>query len=278
MIGLFDRKLTLVATDAFGKITEITQDDARMAFEFQRAISYSPGAMSISMYQLQDALEGAIRSAQSINLIVQENKRVNVFSGDGITVEAGYQEGKRTTTAMAIDGDAFLSSFASFTLAAGSTLHQLLEACSTRGSVTIPIGTYPPVMAAIRLPRAVTVHGNAMTRIRQSAASVGAVCYVQSGTLHLVLPDIPQAAPMLLSAETGLIGEPMKTEFGAVFQTRMLPLLLNDMVKIESDTVSGAFRIVSASGRGDTKSGEWQCTYTAIDNTVMAAKNSGIWR
>jgi hypothetical protein len=278
VIGLFDRKLTLSITDAFGHITEITQDDARMAFAFQRAISYSPGAISIDLFQLPGEIEGAVRSAQSLNLIAQDTKRVNLFSGDGVLVETRYQDGKKITSIMAIDGDTFITSFASFTLAAGNTLHQLLEACAARGSVSISIGSYPPVMDAIRLPRAVSVHGNAMARIRQLAASVDAACFVQNGSLHIVSADIPQAAPMLLNVETGLIGEPKKTETGAAFQTRVLPLLLNDMVQIESETINGIFRIVAASGRGDTKSGEWQCTYTAIDNTVMAAKNSGIWR
>ena len=278
VIGLFDRKLTLAITDAFGVITEITQDDARMVFAFHRAITISPGAANIDLFQLPGDLEGAVRSAQSLNLIAQETKRVNLFSGDGMTAETRYQEGKKITSITAIDGDAFHSSFNSFSLAACSTLYQLLEACATRGTVVIPIGTYPPVMDSIRLPRAVSVHGNAMARIRQLAASVGAACYVQSGILNLVAADVPQSAPMLLNAETGLIGEPKKTETGATFQTRMLPLLLNNMVQIESETINGIFRIVAATGRGDTKYGEWQCTYTAIDNTIMAAKNSGIWR
>ncbi len=278
VIGLFDRKLTLVVTDDFGKSTEITQDDVHMAFAFQRAISYSPGAMSIDLYQLPSDLEGAVRSAQSISLIAQESKRVNLFSGDGVTPETRFQDGKKISSIMAIDGDVFMASFASFALAAGSTLHQLLDACAARGSAGINIGSYPPVMDAIRLPRAISVHGNALARIRQLAASVGAACYVQNGVLHLVPADVPQAIPFLLNAETGLIGEPKKTETGAAFQTRVLPLLLNNMVQIESDTLNGVFRIVAASGRGDTRSGEWQCSYTAIDNTVMAARNSGIWR
>jgi len=278
VIALFDRKLTLSVKDAFGHITDITQDDARMVFAFQRAISYSPGAINIDLFQLPSDLEGAVRSAQSLNLIAQDTKRVNLFSGDGVTTETGYKDGKKITSVIAIDGDAFYSSFASFTLAAGSTLRQLLDACSSRGSVTISIGSYPSTMDAIHLPRAVSLHGNTMTRIRQLAASVGAACFVQNGTLHLVPADAPQASPTLLNAETGLIGEPRKIEFGVAFQTRVLPLLLNDMIQIESDTINGIFRIVAASGRGDTKSGEWQCSYIAIDNTVMAAKNSGIWR
>ena len=278
VIALFDRKVSLSLVDAFGQATEITQDDARIVFSFQRAISHSPGSISIDIYQLPSDLEGAARSAQSIILTAQETKRMNLFVGDGVTSETRYQEGKKISSILSIDGDAILKTFASFTLAAGSTLHQAVAACAEHGSSHISIGAYPPIMEQIRLPRAMSVHGSALARIRQLAASVGASCYIHNGTLNLVSEELPAAAHTLLNVDTGLIGEPKKTEYGAVFQTRMLPLLLNDAIQLESETINGIFRIIAVTGYGDTKSGEWQCTYTAIDNTAMAAKNSGIWR
>lgn len=249
-----------------------------MRFHFRRSILGSPGSLDITVIQPSDDMAGAIGNAKSIKLITTDTARSILFSGEAVTYETLYPDGVRTTSLLSMDGDAFNSSFASFTLSAGCSLYQLLEACASRGSTMIPIGSYPEFMRSVRLPRAVTVHGNAMVRIKQLAASVGAACFVQDGLLHLVPADVPTKSPARVSADTGLSGEPKKTDFGVVFQMQMRPFSLNDLVQIESDTLNGVFRIVASYGSGDTKSGEWKCTHTAIDNTVMAAKNSGIWR
>lgn len=249
-----------------------------MRFQFTRAISPSPGSLSISISSLSDTLDGSVRGAQTVNLSTQDSGAVLLFSGEAASIDTSYADGNRATILNAIDGDSFFSSFASFTLAAGNTLYQLLEACASRGTVPIPIGSYPAEMESIRLPRAVSVHGNAMQRIRQLAASIGAECFVQDGLLYVVGIEVATDLQTALTPDMGLVGTPTKTEYGAVFQTRMRPVALNRLVRIESDLLTGAYRVVSVTGNGDTQSGDWVCTHIGIDMASMPVKNSIIWR
>lgn len=249
-----------------------------MNFRFQRAISDSPGTLSMIIYQPSVILEGALRNAQRLSLVAQEEKRVSLFDADSVEVSSHYDNGERIAVVSVIDGDAFSHAFVSFTHSAGSTLYQLLDACATKGNVTIPIGSYPPSLHDIRLPRAVTVHGGAMSRIRQIARAVDAACFIQNGILQIVGTEAPTKIPVLLREDAELVGTPSKTEYGAEFKTRMLPLSLNELVQLESSTLNGTYRIISAAGHGDTKSGDWVCSYIAIDNNAFGVKNSSVWR
>jgi len=101
---------------------------------------------------------------------------------------------------------------------------------------------------------------------------------LQNGVMQVKKPhDVMSKEVYLLSAETGLLGIPAKvaaTESGSTGANEQgwdVQYFLNgsihidDYVKVESETVTGYFRVYSIDMEGDNVSGDWICTARLLE-------------
>lgn len=115
--------------------------------------------------------------------------------------------------------------------------------------------------------------GYAKDLITKGCDCCGLTWSIQNGVMHIKRPgDVLDTEVYVLSAETGLVGIPARvceaasetaTEKQIGWDVTYLmnaAINIDDYVRLESEAVSGYFRVYSIQIEGDNVSGDWVCT------------------
>lgn len=245
---------------------EIT--NLRVAFKIQRSHKQDPSPGHIAVYNLAESTRSrlATKGLQAQLEAGYSNSLPLIYSG-GIERVNDKREGPdRVTILECDDGSAALAQArvskafkagARFTdvfkdladslgVNAGQALEQFKEGNFDRGLQQLANG--------------LVVHGPAREALDQLARSVGIEWSIQNGELVYTRPGQPLPGQVVrLAHGSGLIGTPQRGEQGVV---RAKSLILAGIeparkVRLESEHVSGFFRVDAAVYNGDSHGDEW---------------------
>lgn len=128
------------------------------------------------------------------------------------------------------------------------------------------------------LPNGFSFVGAAKDLLSKVCSSSGLTWSIQNGVLQVKKPgDVMSREVYLLTPDTGLIGIPKAVQISDEEGTNTtkrgwdVEYLMNaainidDFVKLETQTVSGYFRVYSLDIEGDNVSGSWMCTARLLE-------------
>ena len=257
----------------------------RCTFSVEKNMDEEPNYSIIKIYNL---------ATETLNAIVSK--------GDGVIIEAGYENGAfglifnaeiiqwikgkddSTDTYLKLvcqDSDHLLTSaFVAKTLAAGATHQDVVDLCAAGYGVgTMDIENSP-------LPRAKTLFGLTRYYLHRVAVSNDAHFYVDDGEINIVSASYAAGEGPDLRPDTGLIGTPEQTEYGISGQCLLDPRLkLNQMIHVSSEYVveeeaskgteitalptDGNYRITKLTYEGDTRGDTWYVNFEAVNDAIF---------
>lgn len=132
---------------------------------------------------------------------------------------------------LCVDGANLLSAnFVSKTLNKGINQRQIVDAVCEKSLVRIPTNDITQGLSGQKLPRGKVIFGEPIDLIADVARGNGASYWIDDGKLNMSkLTDVAEDEAIVQSPETGLVGMPTQTQYGANFK-----LLLNPAVKMRS--------------------------------------------
>lgn len=198
-----------------------------------------------------------------------------IFRGDLRTAlsEQG-EDGTWTTTIEGEDGGrAVLWSRVNRSFPAGTRVDTVVRACAE--AMGVGVGNTEEAVQGLQLERAgatftegTVLSGPAPDELDGVLRSVGMTWSVQNGVLQLLRRgQALQATAVRLTADTGLVGTPVRAADGTV----NVKLLLNPdvypgrQIRLDSPNVRGFFRVRKAKYGGDTSAQPWYVTAECLE-------------
>lgn len=249
----------------------------RMSFKVSKSIDKTPNTAEVRIFNLsRDTREGMKKGQPLILSVGYLETMASVFTGEvrhvtnelqGATWVTKIQSGEgeksfnvsrfaksygRGTSVIAIVRDAI----AATSLNPGNAEAAFSE--TARGNLTT-------------FARGYVAHGRAIETINALARSVGLTVSVQGGAFQFLRKGAAPGEAVLLRAGSGLIGSPVfsssKTEKGpgrVLAKSLLQPgILCGGQVRIESEIVTGSFKVLKLEVSGDTHGAEWQSAIEA---------------
>ena len=292
------RKWRVLVTDAKDEVA-LDVSDLHITFEARYARETESFA-TVRIYNLNRETETRI-----------------ISEGDRVIVEAGYQsEGDSKAgqygvifdgqviypsrskesntdyvlTLLCVDGSNKLNkNFVSMACRRGQNQRQLLQAACANARVPIPVDYISQGLSPQKLPRGKVLFGVAKDMVENIARGNAATYYMVNGVLKVTKTTDPvDGEGIVVTPETGLIGTPTQTQYGADFK-----LLLNPSVKLgmliqlknseinerqakpgEGQTPLDTDRIYQAievTFVGDTRGNDWYTNVTGISRDGKGA-------
>lgn len=272
---LYDRKATLVIAPVSGQAgRDLT--GLRVAFEVKKTSASHANTATIKVWNLSETTRNMIL-AKKMALILRagygDGTLPLIASGVVQRVEHIPQPPEVMTEIEIRDGGLGLDdSKVRRAYPAGTPVSRIVEEI---------LGTMPDVgkgsLAASSLSKTLPgkrcFSGSARHALDVLAGAYGFEWSVQDGLAQFVDrtgSTKPQATATVLSATSGLIGSPTKTNAGAKAKALLQPQINpGEFVKLESGFVSGYFKALTVEHRGDTHGEEWE--------TEIEAKAIGKW-
>jgi hypothetical protein len=247
----------------------------RITFEIEKNSESTANPAKVSIYNLSHTSRAELEATDNVMILeagysglpetgTGTNLTSVLFSGDIskvitvrrgpdliTTLEAGDAEKKLRTTH--ID-----QSFAEFASAA-----QVINTLANKFQLTI--GSIMDIGTDI-FKSGLSLSGLVSDNLDLITKKMGLEWHVQDGELHIMKPDKSTLeTAVLLNKDTGLVGIPSKTEKGVEFTS-----LLNTQIRpgravqLQSELISGLFRVRRAKYQGDTAGGSWTVSVEAV--------------
>jgi hypothetical protein len=265
-----EAKLT-VAPIAGGAGIVVT--DLRIAFDSQATSTSEPNKATVSIYNLNSASRGLIETeGQGVVLeagykgntwreVVGKVGRVEHVPAGGIDIITKIQVEDGKTD---LYGATFSRSYAS-----GTSKAQILR--DVLASMTdIEIGALTASGLSGNISGPLALAGRARVVADRLARAWGFEWSIQGGVAHALDSTGTRVSTVLavkLSPSSGLLDAPTKTDRGCSFSALLSPAFPGDPVILESETLSGNFKIESRAARGDTGAtgpGSWGINCEAV--------------
>jgi len=239
----------------------------RVAFRIERTSQKEPNPGEVTIWNLAKDSRTLIESAKlPLALSVGYSGFLfQIYSGD-LTYAASQKQGVDWVTKIQLGDGAkqFKSARINTSLAAATPLSAAIQAASAALAV-LPgnIGTH---LSNIRpgapqaFPKGIVLSGKAEEVLDKLLKSAGYEWSIQDGQLQVLAPTEPAPGAMAqLSADSGLVGAPERSDKGAVkgrclIQPDILP---GRLVSIVSFTVTGVFKVERVVFSGDSWGQDW---------------------
>lgn len=252
----------------------------RVTFEIDKTSDSIPNPGKVTIYNLSSDSRAKFEEKNAVmileagysglgaapilaQLFVGDIKRATTTrSGPDIvtTIEAGDEETKLRTTH--ID-----QSFSNFTSAA-----DVIKALASK--LGVAVGTITTAAKDV-FQNGVSLSGLVSDNLDNVTKKLGLEWSVTDGELNVLAPNKATSEPaVLVNKSTGLIGVPSKRqaddgkkgsftgiEFASLLNTEIRP---GRAIKLESEQITGIFRVRRARYRGDTHGGEWRVDVEAV--------------
>ena len=268
--------------------------DLRCVFSVNKSINETPNYSHIIIYNLASNTIAKIKNGWIVILSAgyKDGNYGMIFTGEVVQHYVTREEGVNTLLHLICqDGDAFLNgSFTVKTLEKGSSAMDVVSACADLP--TNQIGQQ--VKGKPAYIRGKVMFGMSAKYLRGVAKTTETQFYVEDRKINIVgAKDYGPNEAVLLTPETGLIGDPTQTDNGVSGQCLINPSIkLNTLIKIDSSYIvtkaldnaesaklsfasDGVYRITKLTYEGDTHGDPWYCTFEAIDRASDAATGSG---
>lgn len=270
----------------------------RMTFEVKKTDTETPNSAVIKVWNLS---ENSLQRAQKEfdRVILQAGYTGNmglIYSGNIIGTRVLRENGVNTILELTCgDGDeAYLCTVINKTLAAGAKPGDVLEEAQKGfGEFGVTKGD-APVFEGQPLPRGKVMFGAARKYMRDTCRTNDCSWSIQDGTLSICPREkyLPGEA-VVLTAKTGLIGQPQQTNEGVKVKCLLNHgLRVNGRIKIDNASVlmaqvsadgksekklaklgtDGFYRILQINYSGDTHAQNWYCDMVCVAIDASGAK------
>lgn len=260
-----------------------------ISFSIERTDASALNTTKISLWNLnQTQLDTLSRTNCSIELCAGYMNRLPcIFRGTVTNVVTELDGADRMTEIEAIDGFAEIKdTFVTMSYRGKTKVNVVLESVALKLSLPIVYSKSAKKMVADAEFSSGYYYVGAAKNVLTAACNTAKVSWsIQNGTLQIRKAGEPITdTAQILSSETGLIGVPKKIYNSAVaagentgsslqdslFGYEVVYLLngaigVNDMVKLESKTITGIFRVNKLTIDGDNLEGDWQCTAQLVE-------------
>lgn len=284
---LFGRKYRVIVVMEDGQAFEVSQLHCK--FSIAKTYFLTPNQSEITIYNL---------SAESENAIIKQGQKIvieagyegglygRIFEGN-ILQPLRYKEDETTyaLTLYSLDGNRYiLYSFINQTLVAGQTSRDVAEACASRATIPIEIGSISDNFNTDPLPRAKVLFGMSRDYMNQIANQNNAAFSVQDGKAEFNTLEDQSTTIFKLSPETGLLGTPQQIENGISFKCLLNPqITIGTAVQIDNSLIraqhyetgtvirqldnDGIYKVYNIKHVGDTRGNDW---YTECEAVAQA--------
>jgi len=255
----------------------------RVVFATHHADCETPNHADIRVYNLAEETARRIRR-EFTNVVLQagyEGSFGTIFSGQVRQIRLGRESGTDTyLDILASDGDrAYNFATVNTTLAAGSTA---TDQVTTAQKAMVAEGAkagHTPELGGPTLPRGRVMYGMARTSMRDAAQATDTTWSIQNGAVQMVpVQSYLPGEAVVLTSETGLIGQPEQTNEGIKIRSLLNPRLrVGGRIKLDNASIKefrteikvgafnkaprldddGYYRILAIDWRGDTRGGDW---------------------
>ena len=258
------------------QVGELVTGELDVSFKIQRTLAARAGTCELEIHNL---------TPEHRRHILRAPRRTTYVS-----VDAGYLEGASrlftgdlrkaipvrdgpnwTVKVSAGDGEhAYRTARVSRSFAAGTPLHVAADALAD--AMGVGVGNAREQLASATLgatgsafPEGTVLQGQAAAELTRICASAGLQWSIQDGNLQLLpLGGALQRTAIRLAADSGLVEAPevvnrRTINVKALLQPGLVP---GQQVVVDSDVVSGVWRISEAAYAGDTAGQEWTASLT----------------
>ena len=264
MARLYIRQASVVI--GFGGGASITVDGLRIRFQINRSIKPSQ-ASSVMITNLAAATATRIEEGETLRLTAgYRDGRSGILMLGAITDVDSRREGvdRTTTITMDVGKDRSELRFAQ-SYGAGATAHIVLQDIAAAMGLSLGdlagIADEPLPYYAADLP--VDAAMTAILRPLQTVATEvdGQLVFTPMGAE----PGHSGTGAITVSEETGLVGSVTVTDKGVKCKMLLEPRAYpGTMMMLESEEVTGTYRITETINRGDSWGGEWVTEITAV--------------
>jgi hypothetical protein len=279
--ALFDRKIQITlakpVTGSFTKMepNAVVVTDLRMSFKIEKKLQKNPNTASVVLYNLAPQTRALIeKKPLHIRLDAGYGTVVHrLWIGDMTFSSSRYDNVDWITEIEIANGERAFNHARvnrSFRKAQGGSGANCMDVVNeVSKSMEMPV-TIPDIVKAelkkAELKHAMAIRGPSRKVLDKVLKSNGLEWSMQDGQIQILRPEQIRADQAhLINQSTGLIGTPeynapKKPGEKAVLKFRMLlyaGLVPGQKIKVESDTISGLFRMEAVTHTGDTHSNEF---------------------
>lgn len=259
----FWRKITLLVGDKDGNGLDLS--GFRVSFDVEKTALQDPNTAKIDIYNLSKTTVARIADGDLKRIVLQagyESHNAVIFDGNIISTS---QVRNGADTILSIDaGDGqngYSYALVNETVGAGYSNNDIAKksfnAMKERG---VKNDDLKAVSNETKYPRGRVLFGAARNYSREVSKNSDTQWSVQDG--HLVYckknSTRDDRKAFILRADTGMIGSPKKDKDGVTVSCCLNALLrIYDPIRIESEFLTGDFKILSLKHSGDTHGNEW---------------------
>lgn len=238
-----------------------------VAFSIERSLKPEPNTAEIQVWNLNEDNRSALEELDRVPVTVEagyEEQTAMIFSGTIRTVFTTREGPDLVTTLQSGDAEKeYKQSRISLSLAPAtpnpSVMQQITKALGiSEGN----LGTVTPLLlgSPVLFPQGGVLSGSASQIMTRVAQSLGFEWSIQEGALQLLQVNTSLAATAVqLTPDTGLVGSPSVDNEGVLSaQSLLIPEIFpGRLLVIESERLSGNYRVEKCAYSGNTASTEW---------------------
>lgn len=233
---------------------------------------------------LNTTADGSIAEIKDEKGKTQEKQYGKIF--DGQIIYPSRRKENNTDyvlSLLCIDGANILgANFVSKTLNKGVNQRQIVDAVCEKSRVKIPTNNITQGLSGQRLPRGKVIFGEPIDLIADIARGNAASYWINDGKLNISkLTDVAEDEAIVQSPETGLIGMPTQTQYGANFKLLLNPAVqLKTLVQLKNSEITEAqvtpgqqqspldpdwiYQVIELTHTGDTMGNDWYTDCVAV--------------
>jgi hypothetical protein len=257
--------------------------DLHVVFQTHHADFETPNHADIRIYNLAKSTAQRIKN-EFTKVILQAGYESNmglIFGGTVRQIRRGRESGKDSyVDILASDGDrAYNYGVVNTTLAAGATATDQVKAAQAAMANHGVEAGHLPELGGPTLPRGRVLYGMARTTMRDAAQATDTSWSIQNGAVQMVpIQSYLPGEAVLLTAETGLIGQPEQTNEGIKVRALINPRFrVGGRIKLDNASIKefrteikvgafnkaprldddGLYRILGVDFLGDTRGSDW---------------------
>lgn len=253
-------------TDALRSLSVFADDreiavDRRIRLRGKSTMTCLPDPWTVDVYGLSDEDAAFLRRCAIVRVLGAGDSLL--CSGAPADILDLHAQGRDVTQILILEGEALWRSTVSLSLAAGTGVEQTIRALLARCSSPAPLAACPQLTAV--LPRGQAFFGRTVDALNELARAADSRGWVWHDAFWLT--RIGEGVPRATIREEDILREPETMTGALICATRMVGLQTGQLVRLQTDTHSGVFRLAAQTIDADSHSGAWDCTLTLMDET-----------
>jgi len=255
-VTIIEPRYTTVTVGPSGGVGRSWTQDFYINCEVERSGASTPNKAKVELYNLtMESIAYLETPGQVLHVQVGQGSPNTIFYGElrSKGISSQLKQPNRITTLEATDGQAIMQSgYFAGSYPAGTTRSQILVDVLAAGA--IPRGYVHPL--AERTYQASTAYAAPIWAVLDELYSgEPATWSIQGGKFQLTHDDIARPGnALVISAATGMIGSPERTDRGIKVATSQLGVASpGSLISVQSTLITGSYKVTKATARWDTE-------------------------